>query len=48
MPNIMWRSRIVTNRGRELAKILNQQRYKARSNGRPTYWPSDRRKIPAL
>ena len=42
----IWGSRLIISRGREPAKVLQQRNYEAISNGEPTYWPSDRRKIP--
>ncbi len=42
----MWGSRIITTRGRELAKVIERRNYEAISSGQPTYWPSDCRKTP--
>jgi len=44
--NPLWGSRTTTTRGRELAKIVYQRNLEVISNGEPTYWPSDPRRIP--
>lgn len=41
----MWGSRITTTRGRELAKVITRHNLETMSNGEPTCWPTDRRKI---
>jgi hypothetical protein len=41
-----WGSRHVTPRGRELHKAMQKKNLQHASAGEPTYWPSDRRKIP--
>lgn len=41
-----WGSRLNSPKGNELYKAINSINGAAISNGSPTYWPSDRRKIP--
>lgn len=41
-----WGSRLVTPRGRELLKSILHMKLDVISTGEPTYWPTDRRKIP--
>jgi exonuclease III len=43
-----WGSRITTPRGRELFKATQADKLLHVSTGEPTYWPTDRRKIPDL
>lgn len=43
-----WGSRLITPRGRNLFKIIMNNGYDIASCGQPTYWPTDRRKIPDL
>jgi len=42
-----WGSRLVTPRGCELLKTMQKENLMV-STGEPTYWPSDKRKIPDL
>lgn len=44
----MWGSRLITTKGRELAKVLLCNNLRHISTGEPTYWPSDRAKTPDL
>ena len=39
-------SRLTTTRGRELQKATTDNNYEQLSKGQPTYWPTDRNKIP--
>lgn len=41
-----WGSRLNSPKGNELYEAINSINGSAISNGSPTYWPSDRRKIP--
>lgn len=41
-----WGSRIATAKGKELYATLKANNLTAVSTGQPTYWPTDRRKIP--
>lgn len=43
-----WGSRLNTTRGRELLKAMARGSFNHKSAGEPTYWPTDRRKIPDL
>ena len=43
-----WGSRLTTPRGRELFKAMQTENLSHVSTGEPTYWPSDRRKVPDL
>ena len=40
-----WGSRLVTPRGRELLKAMQEENLMHVSTDEPTYWPSDRRKV---
>jgi hypothetical protein len=41
-----WRSRLITPRGCELFNTMERNNLKHLSTGEPTYWPSDRNKLP--
>lgn len=41
-----WGSRLITSRGRELMKAMQSNNLQQLSTGQPTYWPTDRRKLP--
>jgi hypothetical protein len=41
-----WGSRLTTPKGRELFKTMTANNMYSLSTGEPTYWPTDRRKIP--
>jgi hypothetical protein len=43
-----WGSRLVTPRGRKLLKTMERNNLKRLSMGEPTYWSSDRNKLPDL
>lgn len=43
-----WGSRLATTRGRELLKTSQNKHLQFLSTGEPTYWPTDRKKIPDL
>jgi hypothetical protein len=43
-----WGSRLTTPRGRELLKAIQAKQLSHVSTGEPTYWPSDRRRVPDL
>lgn len=43
-----WGSRVITPRGRQLLKTLNANNLCHLFTGEPTYWPTDRNKIPDL
>ena len=42
----LWGSRLTTPKGRQLVQAINKENLNCYSNGTPTYWPTDRRKIP--
>jgi len=44
----LWGSRLTTPRGRELFQTMQVDNLTYVSTGEPTYWPSDRRKVPDL
>jgi hypothetical protein len=44
--NTQWGSRLATTKGRELMKAINSINGNIHTTGRPTYWPTDRNKIP--
>jgi hypothetical protein len=46
--HVHWGSRLITPRGRELKRCVDIFRYDTLSAGQPTYWPTDRNKIPDL
>ena len=41
-----WGSRLTAPRGRELLKAMQKENLMYVSTGEPTYWPSDKRKVP--
>lgn len=41
-----WGSRITTTKGREIIKTMKANNLQQLSTGEPTYWPSDKNKIP--
>lgn len=41
-----WGSRLITPRGRQLMTTINTNQLDHLSTGEPTYWPTDRQKIP--
>lgn len=43
-----WGSRLTTPKGRQLWKAMSENNLYHLSTGQPTYWPSDREKIPDL
>jgi hypothetical protein len=43
-----WGSRLITPLGREVLKTMEQLHLHHLSTGEPTYWPSDRNKLPNL
>lgn len=46
--NVQWGSRLTTTKGRELLAAMTENKLDYVSTGQPTYWPSDRRKVPDL
>jgi hypothetical protein len=44
----LWGSRLITTKGRELSKVIQEHNYSFLSTGTPTYWPTDGNKIPDL
>ena len=42
----LWGWRLITSKGRELATLIQTKNYSVLSTGTPTYWPTDKRKIP--
>jgi hypothetical protein len=43
-----WGSRLTSPRGRVTAKTIERLNYRHLSSGEPTYWPTDRNKLPDL
>ena len=43
-----WWSRLGNFKGKELYKSITNYKFSVLSTGRPTYWPSDTRKVPDL
>jgi hypothetical protein len=43
-----WGYRLITPRGREVLKTMKRNNLGHLSMGEPTFWPSDRNKLPAL
>jgi len=43
-----WGSRLTTTKGRNLWRAMSDSNYDYISNGAPTYWPTDPRKLPDL
>lgn len=43
-----WGSRLITPRGRQLLRTMKDNNMQHLSTGEPTYWPTDRKKIPDL
>ena len=43
-----WGSRLINPKGSELYKCISNNNYSTLSTGKPTYWPTDHRKIPDL
>jgi hypothetical protein len=43
-----WGSRLITTKGRELLKAINEYKCEAISTGKATYWPKDPNRIPDL
>jgi hypothetical protein len=39
-----WGARTITTKGRELLKVIEQNKYDVLSTATPTYWPTDPRK----
>lgn len=46
--HVFWGSRLTTTRGRELRKSMLDETLGHISTGEPTYWPTDRNKLPDL
>lgn len=46
--NTFWGSRVDTPKGKELYEAIKEHRCEVKSTGKPTYWPTDRKKIPDL
>jgi hypothetical protein len=44
----LWGSHLITTKGRELIKIIQEQKCSYFSMGTPTYWPTDSNKTPDL
>jgi hypothetical protein len=44
----IWGSRLNTPQGRTVQKTIERLNYRHLSSGEPTYWPTDRNKIPDL
>lgn len=46
--NTWWGSRLTTTKGKELLMAVNEYHCEVHSTRKPTYWPTDRTKIPDL
>lgn len=46
--HLRWGSRLTTTKGRELNETMESSKLDFISTGNPTYWPTDRKKIPDL
>lgn len=46
--HVMWGSRLINPRGRNLQNCIDNNNYNYLSAGEPTYWPTDVNKIPDL
>jgi hypothetical protein len=44
----LWGSRLITTKGRQLTKIIQEQKYSYLSTSTPTYWPTDSNRTPNL
>jgi hypothetical protein len=44
----LWGSRLITTKGRDLSKIIQEQKYSYLSMSTPTYCPTDSNKTPDL
>jgi hypothetical protein len=44
----VWGSPLITTKGREVRKIIQEQKYSYLSTGTPAYWPTDSNKTPDL
>jgi hypothetical protein len=40
----LWGSRLITTKGREITKIIQEQKYSYISTDTPTFWPTDSNK----
>jgi hypothetical protein len=45
---LAWGARTITTKGREILKVIEQNKYDVLSTATPTYWPTDLRKPPDL
>jgi hypothetical protein len=43
-----WGSRLIIHKGLKLLKMIRRNNFKHLAKGIPTYWPSDRNKLPDL
>ncbi len=43
-----WGSRLTTTKGKQLADAMEEKNLDFVSSGHPTYWPTDRKKVPDL
>lgn len=43
-----WGSRVTNHKGMQLLLAINECKLGVKSTGQPTYWPTDRRKVPDL
>lgn len=46
--HIHWGSRLTNTKGRKLIEAMTQLKCESHSTGKPTYWPTDKNKIPDL
>ena len=46
--NNHWGSRLTNTKGRELYHAIKRHNFEVHATGKPTYWPTDRNKIPDL
>jgi hypothetical protein len=46
--NTVWGSRLNTPKGKELYEGIKEMNCEVQSTGKPTYWPTNKKKIPSL
>lgn len=46
--HVQWGSRLTSPKGKQLYEAINEKNLDYLSSGHPTYWPTDRKKIPDL
>ncbi len=46
--HVKWGARLTTTKGKQLCEAIDENNLDFLSSGQPTYWPTDRKKIPDL